>query len=198
MTKTTKILIGLILTAIWSCGNSERHDKALKTENRISNKTVSSISYIDGQYKIDTTTILNNKNLQPLIDLLEKSDLSEKKNVSALPTFIKSFLNNLTDSFSIANPGENWQVGCVVDQPLPSRQLIYLGIGKDIALMTYYTGGFGKLEHVLIFKFSNDKILDFWCGNITSDNIMNKKEIVKYLKDNKDNEWGLNTNMVYF
>jgi hypothetical protein len=106
-------------------------------------------------------------------------------------------LNNLTDSFSIANPGENWQVGCVVEQPLPLRQLIYLGIGNDIALMTYYTGGFGKLEHVLIFKFSNDKILDFWCGNITTD-IINKKEIVKYLKDNKDKEWGLNTNIVYF
>jgi hypothetical protein len=79
MTTTTKILIGLILTATWSCGNSERHNKALKTENNIPIKTVSSISYIDGHYKIDTTTILTNKNLQPLIDLLDKSTLSEKK-----------------------------------------------------------------------------------------------------------------------
>ena len=197
MTKTKKILIGLILTSIWSCADSERHNKELKTENRISNKTVSSISYSDGHYKIDTTTILSNKNLQPLIDLLEKSNLSEIKNVTALPSFIKTFLDNLTDSFSIANPVENWQVGCVIDKPLPSRQFVYLGIGDQVALMTYYTGGFGKLEHVLIFKFSNNKILDFWCGNTMTD-LMNKKEIVNYLKDNKNKEWGLNTNMIYF
>ncbi|MEO6903988.1 MAG: hypothetical protein ABI315_12700 [Bacteroidia bacterium] len=79
---------------------------------------------------------------------------------------------------------------------MPKRQLIYFGLGQDLALMTYYTGGIGKSEHILIFKFKDNKILDFWCGNISTD-VTNKLEILNYLKTNKDKEWGLNTNIIY-
>jgi hypothetical protein len=195
MTTTMKIIIGLILTTFWAC-NSTTHKDNQATDNGIQNNSVSIITFIDGHYQIDTTTILTNNNLQPLIDNLEKSDLTEKKTVSETPIFIKSFLDNLTDSFSIANPGENWQVGCIIDEPLPARQLIYFGLGSEMALMTYYTGGIGKSEHILIFKFNENKIIDFWCGNILTD-VTDKTEIINYLKTNKDKDWGLNTNIIY-
>jgi hypothetical protein len=159
--------------------------------------------------------------LQQLIEDLEKADLKEKKIVAEIPSFIKSFLDSLTDNFSIANPEEDWQVSCVImgkqiqkkvydkktrdtlievsfdnSKPLPSRQLIYFGLGTDIALMTYYTGGIGKSEHILIIKFDNTKIVDLWCGNILTD-VTNKSETLKYLNDNKDKHWGLNTNIIY-
>ena len=76
------------------------------------------------------------------------------------------------------------------------RQLIYLGVGSDIALMTYYSGGIGKIEHVLIFKFDSASITDFWCGTINLDKVY-KQAIINYLKKNKDSVWGLNTNYIY-
>jgi hypothetical protein len=71
-----------------------------------------------------------------------------------------------------------------------------LGVGNDITLMAYYTGGIGKSEHILILKYSDNKILDFWCGNILED-VKTKADILKYIKDNKDKVWGLNTNFIY-
>jgi hypothetical protein len=79
---------------------------------------------------------------------------------------------------------------------VPTRQLVYFGSGKDIGVMTYYTGGIGKSEHIIIIKFDDNKIVDFWCGKIFTD-LTNKAEILKYLKDNKDKDWGLNTNTIY-
>jgi hypothetical protein len=189
-----------------------------QTDNYVSN-----LSYVNGLYQIDTNAILNNNNLQQLINELEKADLADKKTVTEIPLFIKSFLDSLIDNFSIANPGEDWKVGCTslmeidnstqkkrIDQKtgdtiitvsiktkdVPTRQLVYFGLGKEIALMTYYTGGIGKSEHILIFRFDNNKIVDFWCGNILTD-VTNKTKILKYLNDNKDKHWGLNTNIIY-
>jgi len=167
----------------------------------------SNLSSVDGKYQIDTSAILNNNNLQQLIEDLEKAELAEKKTVAEIPSFLKSFLDSLTDGFSIANLGEDWQVGCtsltivdekgnVISEATPKRQLIYFGLGQDLALMTYYTGGFGKSEHILIIKFDNTKIVDFWCGNILTD-VTNKAQIIKYLTANKDKHWGLNTNIIY-
>lgn len=221
MTTTMKILLGLFITTFWACSNST----SLQGESTLDEKAVdnyeSNVSVVNGKFLIDTNAILKNNNLQSLIDDLKKTDLTEKKTISEIPSFIKSFLYSLTDNFSIANPDEDWQVGCVVmgkeiqtkvydkktgdslvkisfdnSQQLPSRQLIYFGLGKDIALMTYYTGGIGKSEHILIIKFNNTSIVDFWCGNILTD-VKNKSEILKYLKENKDKDWGINTNIIY-
>jgi len=194
MATTMKIIIGAILTFFWAC-NSSTHTNSQTTDKGIETNSSSSITFVDGHYQIDTATILTNNNLQSLIDNLEKSDITEKKTVSEIPLFIKSFLDNLTDTFSIVNLGENWQAGCVIDETLPSRQLIYFGLGSNMALMTYYTGGIGTSEHILIFKFNDNKIIDFWCGNILQD-ITDKTEIIHYLKTNKNKDWGLNTNII--
>ena len=220
---TMKLIFGLFVMIFLACNNSTTNQDSLALDIKSQDNYISNISLVEGNYKVDTNAILNNNNLFPLIEELEKADLSEIKSVAKMPSFIVSFLDNLTDSFSIANPDEDWKVGCsgpmeidnsnqkktidsktgdtiiivsIKTKNVPSRQLIYFGLGNDIALMTYYTGGIGKSEHILIIKFDNNEIVDFWCGNILAD-VTNKVDILKYLKSNKDKEWGLNTNIIY-
>jgi hypothetical protein len=216
MATLCKLISALCIFMLIAC------NKSINQQNESSDYT-SNIVWINGRYGIDTNAILNNNNLQYFITELANADLSDKKTVAEIPSFIQSFLENLTGDFSIANPGEEWKVGCTgpmetdssfeqkqVDsktgdtlvtvmwkpKDVPSRQLIYLGIGNNIALMTYYTGGIGKSEHILIIKFDHENITDFWCGNILTD-VTTKTDIIKFLKENKDQKWELNTNMIY-
>ena len=91
---------------------------------------------------------------------------------------------------------ENWQAGCVVFGPLPKRQLVYYTENSEIALITYLTGGFGVMEHAALIQFDNDKIIDFWCGN-SRGRLKDKDLILKYLREKKDEHWGLNTNIIF-
>ena len=149
-------------------------------------------------FKLDTISILTNSNLSPLILCLENAELKESKNIADIPVFIREALNNwTTDNFSIANKGENWQATDVVSEKgLPKRKLIYLGIGEDISLISYYIGGIGVSERILIIRHNNENIIDFWCGYSFKDH-KSKEEIIEYLKNNKDKKWGLNTNVIY-
>ena len=155
------------------------------------------ISYVNGKYLLDTNSILANENLPPMINDLIRSDIDEKKSIKEIPGFIMVFLKKLRKNFTIANPGEDWQATDCPFKPLPDRQLVYFGLGNDIALMAYYTGGIGKSEHILIIKFTGDSITDFWCG-ITLEFSKNKAEILSLLQRNKDKVWGLQTNFIYF
>lgn len=146
--------------------------------NETTEEQVTCVSTINGQFKIDTGNILINKNLPTLSQDLNKADLVDKKNVADIPTFIKAFLDSISDDkdFSIANPDENWRVGCtdliIVDKKgkalntkLATKQLVYFGLGKSIALFSYYTGGIGKSQHIAIIKFQDKKVIDFWFKN---------------------------------
>jgi hypothetical protein len=189
-----QLLLGLFLTFLFACNSSSHSNQQVQTADT---NRLTSISLDGNKYQIDTAMILTNQNLQPLINDLDKAVLKTHNNTKDLPDFIKTFLDSLTGSdFSIANPGEDWQVGCVVIEKLPARQLVYLGLGDDIAMLSYFTGGIGKSEHVLIIKFADKNILDFWCGNVLVD-LDNKKDILEYLKTNSKKDWGLNTNIIY-
>jgi len=142
----------------------------------------------DGNCTIDTFAILTNKNLLPLIKELESKELLIYQTIKSIPPFINDFLKcSQGGEFTIANPGEKWQVGDVIIEDLPRRQLIFFGLSDSIALMTYYTGGIGKSEHILIFKIENKIITDFWCGDVLAD-LLDKAKVIKYLKKNKDKE----------
>ena len=145
---------------------------------------------------IDTNKILSNQNLRSLIYDLENTKLIEKKTIKYIPNFIKTFLDSLTsDNFSIANPGENWQSSDLVIEELPNRELIYLGIGGNITLLAYYSGGLGVSEHILIFKYKNKHIIDFWSGNFLKE-VKTKNEILNYLKANVNKDRMLNLNYI--
>lgn len=183
--------------------------------------SISSLSINEGRYRIDTNIILSNKNLIHLINELERSNVKEKSSVKDIPPFILTFLDSITGDFSIADPGEEWQVGCVVmgkpitrkvydegtkntlvqvtydnSQPLLRRQLINFLHGDSIAVLTYYTGGIGKMSHIVMLEYNGTTITDLWCGNFSFQKL-GKKETIKYLLDNKDKDWGLNTNLVF-
>jgi len=218
-----KIILGLLLTTLCSCNNWEKPQNDSDFDNKQYDNFSKNISSINARFQIDTIAILNNENLQHLISDLEKAKLNEKNTVEEIPNFIKSFLDSLTDNFSITNPGDEWQNDCIIrfkqnevvekiydtaltdtltivsydsKETLPLRQLKSFWSGRSIALMTYYTGGWGIIEHIIIIKYDNKKIIDFWCGNLRT-NLGTQEEILKYLIENKDEHWGLNTNILY-
>ena len=192
-TKLNILTFGL-LWIFCACNVSTTQDKKTVLSN---DDTIKGLIIKDGSVKIDTFVILTHQNLDPLLAVIEKTDLKTYRQVSDIPVFLVDFLKVVTkDSFSIANQNEDWQVGCDVSDGLLSRQLIYFGLADNIALLTYLTGGIGESEHILIIKFSNDKITDFWCGNVMAD-LTNKEEILKYIKDNRAKKWGLGTNVIY-
>ena len=169
----------------------------MNTNNESYDK-ISGILNNGGNILIDTNYILANLSLPALINDLSIAELKEKYTAKDIPVFIKSTLENLThDNFSIADPGQNWQSTDVIVEKLPARQLIYLGIGKNITLITFLKGGVGESEHILIIKYEGQRIIDFWCGNILS-RVDNKADIIKYLKKNQDKKLGLNTNIINF
>ena len=137
-------------------------------------------------FKIDSSKILHNQNVQIFIDSLSGKNLVTKNNFSTIPEAVKKAINCWNKEFSIANPGQPYQATDAMHkgQRLPWRQLIYLGIGEHYLIMTYKHGGFVTLYQILLFKFNQDKVIDFWGGR--GGNFKNKKEILTYLKSIKN------------
>jgi hypothetical protein len=147
---------------------------------------------------IDTAGILNNELLPSLMDELSKTVLTLHNTAKTIPGFIMDFLKcSRGGFFSIANPGGDWQATDVVIRELPSRQLVFFGANDSLALMAHYTGGLGKTEHILIFKFKNQEIIKFWCG-VSGLDLMNKHQLLKYLERIKNMEPRLPTNGIEF
>jgi hypothetical protein len=147
-------------------------------------------------YTIDTAKILSNKNLDKFISDLQTQKFITINDKKGIPVFIKKQLDCLTKKFSIANPDQEYACCCTSSQKLPSRKLIYLAISGNTLVMSYLTGGFAESTHLLLIQFDNDKILDLWTGHC-SENIKSNQGIAKYLTENKNKEWGLNTNLIY-
>lgn len=147
---------------------------------------------------IDTIGIFTNQHLPSLINELNKTPLTIHKTIKAIPPFIMDFLKcSRAGDFSIANPGEIWQVTDVIFEKLPERQLIFFGTGDSICLMTHFTGGIGKSEHILIFKFNKGGITDFWCG-VSGKDLITKHQVIEYLIRIKNREPRLPTNSLFF
>lgn len=173
------ILLVLSTFTLISC----KTKKVLFDKNEQESYYTTSISYLHHQIKIDENIINRNYNLPFLITAINNDSIIEKQKVEEIPLFVKSFLDSVShDGFSIANLNQNWQVGCCVDEKenLPRRQLVYLGIGNNILLMSYLTGGFAVGNHLIIIKFKDKKIIDFWTKAIHPE-LNNKIEIQSFL-----------------
>ena len=186
-----KLIIGLILTVICAC-NSKSAQQDSNTIIKIKEP------HFCHEPIIDSTLLLSDEKLPLLIDELEKTNLKEKKNANEIPNFIRKTLNRMTaDNFSIADCGKEWQVTDEVVEELPLRQLVYLGLGDNITLIAYYSGGIGESEHILILKHKNQQVIGLWHANILHD-LKTKKEILKFLKKNIGNEPKFNSNSTYY
>lgn len=149
-------------------------------------------------YSINESPILANKNLDFFIDKMEHDNFTVHNSKSAIPKNVLKELDCITDNFSIANPGEKFQVGCIAAKNTAKRQLIFLAKSKDIIVMSYATGGFGTSTHFLFLKFSPDKIEDLWTGvGMGVIKHTSISEIIKFIAVQRKSELGLNTNIVY-
>ena len=191
--------LGLILLILSSCSETEVENqvKAVQ-EEPVDTFQTTGIKKVNGEYVLDTVAILTNDNLEPLLTAVEEAKLVSYDNVTDIPPFIREFLESqIGENISMVNYGEDWQETDVIEEGLAERQLVYLGMDDAIVLLAYYTGGLGKAEHVLIFKHRDGEITDFWKGIILK-TLKTKEDIVTYLKENKDTEWRINFNRVYF
>ncbi|UOE48621.1 hypothetical protein MTO98_29895 [Mucilaginibacter sp. SMC90] len=141
--------------------------------------------------------ILENKNLDAFILDLKKSHIILDKSIKGVPPVVKDFLASFSkDEFSITDPGKDWN--CCDgswDEHLPRRQLISVGADSKLFIITYKTGGIGVVTHLILIRYNNDKIIDFWAG-IGRDGLKTTADILKYLVANKNKHWKLNTNII--
>lgn len=156
------------------------------------------VPLVDTSYVIDTLAILTNRRLDTLLAALQQAPLVQAHSVQALPPVVTSFLARVTQNeFSVADPGQPYQATDMVEEGLPTRQLLYLGQGNNLLLLAYNKGGIGLSERILLFKLQDQKILDFWTGYVKG-TLTTKQQLLDYLQTNKDKKWGVNTNVIYF
>jgi hypothetical protein len=144
---------------------------------------LSSVSIKNGEYSVDSAIVLADVNRKTLVTELAGEDLDEKKAVAEIPEFIKFFLDSISgeESFNMADPGQDYKVGWFPKKNVPDRQLIYFGIGKNIALLSFNVGGVKKVQNVAIIKYEGEKVVDFWF-EVDADPGTKKDEIIAYLK----------------
>jgi|GEM_PF-1353918 len=149
-------------------------------------------------YVIDTAAVLTNRRLDQLLSEVHQTDLIGHQSATALPPVIATFLERTQkEPVSIADVGEAYESTDLIMDDLPRRQLTYLGIGGNVVLLAYNLGGFGVSERVLLFQLKDGEIVDFWTGSVKG-NCHTKEAIIRYLREHKDQRWGVNTNMIYF
>ncbi len=204
-----KIAVGIFIFALITCIMSF---VVTNTEMDYEVDEMTSVSIVNEIYKIDTNMAVTNWNKEKLMTILETENLVDKKTVEEIPDFIKTFLNNIStnQTFDMANPDEEWREGSWINgfnneqktivhatssvaKPFPSRQLIYCGIGKNMALISYYIGGIKKTQSNMMIKFENDKIIGLWFDYYysqfgyslggTTDFVTTKTDIISYIKN---------------
>jgi hypothetical protein len=151
----------------------------------------SSIQMVNGEMMFDPMVVVKNKNLRPFIDQLRQSRLTLAYSLDGIPPFVQSFLQALSpDKFTIANPGKNWNCCCTRDDSVPNRELVCQGKDKNLFLLAYLTGGIGTSEHLLLIRYTKNKITDFWQGPIVQ-RPQTKEDIVAYLRSKQINHYDI-------
>src|ERR1700758_5189823 len=82
----------VIATMIFSCNKPETQAQSQSAKHQKTLKYASSITMINGVYKIDTNIILANRNKKELVTALVMENLIEKNTTAEIPDFIKAFL----------------------------------------------------------------------------------------------------------
>ena len=201
----TKLSLGLFVICFIAYTEffAQTADEDLKVQRKQESK--SSISMTHGRYNVDTVIIWSDKNWFFLLDDLETETLEDKKIKAEIPEFIAAFLDSILPGkkFNIANPGEKWWPGDIQDMAFKSnynkekqdslcvpvgnkcgladKQLVYFGMGKNIALLSYRTAGARISQCTALIKFNGKTIVDFWFRNSQSLS-ETKYEIIKSIE----------------
>jgi hypothetical protein len=171
----------VILTA---CDNAK-----VPIKNNITSKAqpkITSIKYLDGSIKVEPEIITQNKNLKNFVIDLQNSKIQLSNKISILPNKIQTFLDQYSkDGFTMAAVGGPWNCCCFRDDKLPNRQLVCNGNDGHLFLISYLTGGIGVSSHLILIKYENDRVIDFWFCN-TLAKLEDKEGIIKYLLTSKE------------
>lgn len=196
--KTAKHIsfLSVFILFIFSCNKSSTQGKDYEADQQKSH--VSSVSFNNGKYYVDTMIIWRYSNKALLAEGINSKTLVDKKTVEEIPAFILTFLNDVSPNrkFEMANPGQEFRIKDITafaypstlksqNQNLPSKQLIYFGIDKNTALLSYYCGGLGISQYAAIIKFENERVTDFWFGDTGF--AISKAKIVYDLKEKRNN-----------
>ena len=176
----------------------------------------SSVSVLDNKYLVDTSVVKRHLNKNHIIAALAPEYLSEVKTVDQIPAFLSSFLSSLSKNgeLDMVNPGEEFKSGITNfghqafkkvynaekkdsvmmvtydTHPLACKQLVYCGVGREIAVISYNTGGIYVNQHLAVIQFEGTKILDFWFGNYNTDAKLTKANIIQRIKISGTREEG--------
>ncbi len=189
MTTLYRITLILFLTIHISCEVSTKKEgtfvtgilvDSLKTNIR---PYESSIRKDNNNYEIDSSVIIENKNLPTLISQLDTSHLKAYFKFQSSPKFIRNFLKQIySEDFIIADTGQHFAAGCTRLGNEPFRQLQYLGFNSEFFIMTYKIGGWALMEYIVIIKFKGDLIVDFWTGD-SSGGLNSKVKTLSFLNE---------------
>jgi hypothetical protein len=171
--KSLSLPVIFVIVMAFTIGNKYVEEVTKGDLTKSQKKT--SIHFENGSYRIDTNFIRRDINKPALLEILKNEKLCENYKVAEIPQFIKAFLDSTSQEkiFEMADPGEEWHAKDITYfaspstsncdmRRLPTRQLVYLGIGKNVALMTFYNGDLMIRYEAIILRFENEKIIDFW------------------------------------
>jgi len=133
-------------------------------------------------FRIDTSRILNNRNLNTFLHLFKTDSFVVKNKKKYIPHFIKKELKCLAGGFGIANPGRPYNAGDVIVRNLPMRQLVFLARSKNVFVMQYKRGGYASTNNLVFILHNGKQIVDLWKGslNVVAD-CKSMKELSYYM-----------------
>lgn len=149
-------------------------------------------------FKIDTLSILEDKNLLAFIEEINSTTFKIHKDKKHIPKFCKKQLDCLTNGFDIANPKEEFRNSCTASDSLPPRRLELLLTSKKMMILTYDLGLGASVTGIIMFcKFSKNKMTDMWtCTSWRRQK--SKDDVIKYIQDAKKNNSILHSELMYF
>ena len=143
----------------------------------------------DCKTQFSSTRLMSKTELLELADTLLNIEFETKYSIDSIPSFLMEFLVCYADEFRIVNPDSPYQAGDAIVGDLPSRQLTYLKSTDEYLILLYiHGGGSGWHRHVLIFNFSNKKILRFWNSYLEVYLKKRKKRLAYFFKSVRKNK----------
>ena len=151
----------------------------------------------DCPFEVDAKTVLSNKNLRELLEILKTDSFVIRTDKKQIPEIVYKQIKCIMpkedeNEFRLANPKEHARIGCVqsAGDKAPTRQLLFYAESKRMSVLTYISGTIGISTTVILIRYDyksiltdadNRKIIDFWSGTIF-DKPTNPKGIVENIE----------------
>ncbi len=87
------------------------------------------------------------------VERLLGSQLQVVRRVDQVPPALRQSFSNLANvSFEMVNPGRPMSTDYIIPG-VPSRRLVFAGIGKDVAVLVYEQGGYADTLNAAVFSY---------------------------------------------